>query len=72
MALGQYRNREGAERRMAALAAAGFPVRIVGNGVEAGASWWLDVAHAATVAADDLHRRSGAAQRQALECARLR
>lgn len=72
VALGQYRNREGAERRMAALAAAGFPVRIVGNGVEAGASWWLDAAHAATVAADDLHRRSGAAQRQALECARLR
>lgn len=72
VALGQYRNREGAERRMAALAAAGFPVRIVGNGVEAGASWWLDVAHAATAAADDLHRRSGAAQRQALECARLR
>ena len=25
-----------------------------------------------TAAADDLHRRSGAAQRQALECARLR
>ncbi|ALJ29767.1 sporulation protein [Stenotrophomonas acidaminiphila] len=72
VALGQYRNREGAERRMAALAAAGFPVRIVDNGVEAGASWWLDVAHAATAAADDLHRRSGAAQRQALECARLR
>lgn len=72
VALGQYRNREGAERRMAALAAAGFPVRIVGTGVEAGASWWLDAAHAATAAADDLHRRSGAAQRQALECARLR
>ncbi|MHC6216737.1 SPOR domain-containing protein [Stenotrophomonas acidaminiphila] len=72
VALGQYRNREGAERRMAALAAAGFPVRIVGSGVEAGASWWLDAAPAATAAADDLHRRSGAAQRQALECARLR
>jgi len=72
VALGQYRNREGAERRMAALAAAGFPVRVVGTGVEAGASWWLDAAHAATAAADDLHRRSGAAQRQALECARLR
>lgn len=72
VALGQYRNREGAERRLATLVAAGFPVRIVGNGVEAAASWWLDVAHAATVAADDLHRRSGAAQRQALECARLR
>ncbi len=72
VALGQYRNREGAERRMAALAAAGFPVRIVGSGAEAGASWWLDVAHAATAGADDLHKRSGAAQRQALECARLR
>ena len=72
VALGQYRNREGAERRLATLVAAGFPVRIVGNGVEADASWWLDVAHADTASAADLHKRSGAAQRQALECARLR
>ena len=72
VALGQYRNREGAERRLATLVAAGFPARIVGNGVEAAASWWLDVAHADTASAADLHKRSGAAQRQALECARLR
>ncbi len=72
VALGQYRNREGAERRLATLVAAGFPARIVGNGVEAAASWWLDVAHADTASTADLHKRSGAAQRQALECARLR
>lgn len=72
VALGQYRNREGAERRLAALAAAGFTARIVGNGAEAADSWWLDAAYADTASAEDLHKRSGAAQRQSLECARLR
>lgn len=72
VALGQYRNREGAERRLAALAAAGFTARIVGNGAEPADSWWLDAAYADTASAEDLHKRSGAAQRQSLECARLR
>lgn len=72
VALGQYRNREGAERRLAALTAAGFPARIVDNGAGAAALWWLDAAHAGTVAATDLQKRSGAAQRQSLDCARLR
>lgn len=72
VALGQYRNREGAERRLAALAAAGFTARIVANGAEATDSWWLDAAYADTASAEDLHKRSGAAQRQSLECARLR
>ncbi|WP_282275510.1 SPOR domain-containing protein [Stenotrophomonas sp. PS02297] len=72
VALGQYRNREGAERRLAALAAAGFTARIVGNGAEAADSWWLDAAYADTASAEDLLKRSGAAQRQSLECARLR
>ncbi|MCL7715337.1 SPOR domain-containing protein [Stenotrophomonas mori] len=71
VALGQYRNREGAERRLAALTAAGFPARIARNPGEGDASWWLDVAHAGQTAAE-LQRRSGAAQRQSLDCARLR
>jgi len=72
VALGQYRNREGAERRLSALTAAGFPARIVDNGAGAAAVWWLDTAHAGTVSAADLQKRSGAAQRQSLDCARLR
>ncbi|MQP74509.1 SPOR domain-containing protein [Stenotrophomonas sp. MYb238] len=72
VALGQYRNREGAERRLAALTAAGFPARIVDNGAGAAVLWWLDAAHAGTVAATDLQKRSGAPQRQSLDCARLR
>jgi len=72
VALGQYRNREGAERRLSALTAAGFPARIVDNGAGAVAVWWLDAAHAGTVSAADLQKRSGAAQHQSLDCARLR
>ena len=40
VALGQYRNREGAERRMAAVQAAGFQPRLVASG-DAG-QWWLE------------------------------
>jgi len=72
VALGQYRNREGAERRLAALTAAGFPARIVGNGAEAAARWWLDAAYAGTASMEDLRGRSGAPQQQSLDCARLR
>jgi cell division protein FtsN len=72
VALGQYRNREGAERRLSALTAAGFPARIVDNGAGAAAVWWLDAAHAGTVSPADLQKRSGAAQYQSLDCARLR
>ena len=72
VALGQYRNREGAERRLSALTAAGFPARIVDNGAGAAALWWLDAAHAGTVPAANLQKRSGATQRQSLDCARLR
>lgn len=72
VALGQYRNREGAERRLSALTAAGFPARIVDNGAGAAAVWWLDAAHAGTVSAADLQKRSGTAQYQSLDCARLR
>lgn len=44
IALGRYRNREGAERRQSQLVAAGFPARIHAIGEEGPSRWWLDVA----------------------------
>lgn len=70
VALGQYRNREGAERRLTSLTAAGFPAKLMTNGSETLPSWWLDVASGATPA--DLKQRASAAQQQSLNCARLR
>lgn len=71
IALGQYRNREGAERRLAALAAAGFNARLVG-GSEGSAQWWIDAALAAQATPSAARQRSGAAQQRSLECAGLR
>lgn len=70
IALGQYRSREGAERRLAAITAAGFPARLADNGSGAEASWWLDLA--STAAPATLARRAGAARQQSLDCTRLR
>jgi cell division protein FtsN len=72
VALGQYRNREGAERRQATLTAAGFPAKMVANGAETPASWWIDTAVAADSSASVVAQRSGAAQQPSLDCARLR
>ncbi|KRG43788.1 hypothetical protein ARC78_06875 [Stenotrophomonas pictorum JCM 9942] len=72
VALGQYRNREGAERRQAALTAAGFPARLVANGSETPPSWWIDASVAAGSSPAVLAQRSGAAQQQSLDCTRLR
>jgi len=71
IALGQYRNREGAERRMAALAAAGFSARLVG-GAAGTAQWWVDAALAGQATPSAARQRSGAAQQRSLECAGLR
>jgi hypothetical protein len=71
VALGQYRNREGAERRLATLVAAGFPARLAGGGNETPPTWWLDVASSSASPAT-LMQRAGAAQQQSLDCARLR
>lgn len=71
VALGQYRNREGAERRVAALKAAGFPATLM-PGADEAASWWIDAALAATAPASTLAQRSGATRQQSLDCARLR
>jgi cell division protein FtsN len=70
VALGQYRNREGAERRLSTLVAAGFPAKLVTSGNETPASWWLDVGSSADPAV--LKQRASAAQQQSLNCARLR
>lgn len=71
IALGQYRNREGAERRLAALSAAGFSARLVG-GSEGSAQWWVDAALADKASPSTARQRSGAAQQRSLECAGLR
>ncbi|WP_182267070.1 SPOR domain-containing protein [Stenotrophomonas maltophilia] len=70
VALGQYRNREGAERRMAAVQAAGFQPRLVASG-DAG-QWWLEGQLAAGTQPAQVQQRSGAAQSRSLECTRLR
>ncbi|WP_329842629.1 SPOR domain-containing protein [Stenotrophomonas hibiscicola] len=70
VALGQYRNREGAERRMAAVQAAGFQPRLVASG-DAG-QWWLEAQLAAGTQPAQAQQRSGAAQSRSLECTRLR
>lgn len=72
IALGQYRNREGAERRMAALSAAGFNARMVASGGDGSAQWWLDATLADQADPGAVRQRSGAAQQRSLDCARLR
>jgi len=70
VALGQYRNREGAERRMAAVQAAGFQPRLVASG-DAG-QWWLEGQLAAGTQPAQAQQRSGAAQSPSPESTRLR
>lgn len=72
IALGQYRNREGAERRMAALSAAGFNARLVASGGDGSAQWWLDATLAEGSDPASARQRSGAAQQRSLDCVRLR
>lgn len=72
IALGQYRNREGAERRMAALSAAGFNARLVASGGDGSSQWWVDATLADAASPNAARQRSGAAQQRSLECARLR
>jgi len=72
IALGQYRNREGADRRLAALSAAGFKAKMVASGGDGSAQWWLDATLAAGTEAAAARQRSGAAQQRSLECAHVR
>jgi hypothetical protein len=70
IALGQYRNREGADRRLAALSAAGFKATMVASGGDGSAQWWLDATLADGTDPAVARQRSGAAQHRSLECAR--
>lgn len=72
VALGQYRNREGAERRLASLTAAGFPAKLATSGTEIAPSWWVDTATAGAATPASLKQRAAAAQQQSFDCARLR
>lgn len=72
IALGRYRSREGAERRQAALRAAGFDAQLQPIGNEGAAQWWLDVAAAAGATASGLRSGAGAPQSRSLDCALLR
>ena len=70
IALGRYRNREGAERRLAALKAAGFDAQLAETGAPA-AQWWADIAAAAGVDAGQVRAAASARQSQPLDCAAL-
>jgi hypothetical protein len=69
IALGQYRSREGAERRQSELAAAGFRAEVVPSGGATGSRWWVE-ARAGTDEAK-LRALSVPGQRS-LDCATLR
>ena len=72
IALGRYRSREAAERRQAAMRAAGFEAQLQPLGNEGVAQWWLDIAAAANMGASALQTETGVAQSRSLDCALLR
>jgi hypothetical protein len=72
IALGLYHNQEGAQRRLAALQAAGFPAQMRASGEESPSQWWADVAAKPGFDAAQARAKAGAEQAQALDCAALR
>ncbi|CTP85053.1 hypothetical protein A6R71_12710 [Xanthomonas translucens pv. arrhenatheri] len=72
IALGQYRSREGAERRKAELAKAGFNVDLIPSGGSGQSRWWLDLRADSAAQAAALRRRLGAPRQRVLDCATLR
>lgn len=72
IALGLYRNRNGAERRQSALQAAGFPAQVRAAGEEGPSQWWADIATEQGMDAAQARAKAGAKQSQALDCAALR
>ncbi len=72
IALGVYRNRDGAEKRLGELQKAGFPVQLAAVGEEAPTpQWWADAALAADASAATARQR-GNAPAKTLDCAGLR
>ncbi|MEP6908334.1 MAG: SPOR domain-containing protein [Pseudoxanthomonas sp.] len=72
IALGRYGSKEGAERRLAALKAAGFDATVQAVGGDGAAQWWLDASAAADAAVAALRATAGAAQSRSLDCVMLR
>lgn len=71
VALGQFRNRDGAQRRLDELKAAGFAATLVPSQV-GDPGWWLDVRLAEGHSAATVRTLVGAERVQSLQCARLR
>ncbi|MDV0440494.1 SPOR domain-containing protein [Xanthomonas sacchari] len=72
IALGQYRSREGAERRRAELARAGFNADLIPSGGSGQSRWWLDLRADSAAQAATLRRQLGAARQRSVDCATLR
>lgn len=72
IALGRYRSRESAERRLSSLQAGGFPAQLQAIGDEGAAQWWLDLAAANGTTGPQLQALASAAQMRTLDCAALR
>ncbi|MBB6368253.1 hypothetical protein FHR56_003432 [Xanthomonas sacchari] len=72
IALGQYRSREGAERRRQELARAGFNADLIPNGGSGQPRWWLDLRADSAAQAAALRRQLGAARQRTVDCAALR
>ncbi|PPT90290.1 sporulation protein [Xanthomonas theicola] len=72
IALGQYRSREGAERRQAELARAGFNVDLIPSGGRGQSRWWLDLRADSAAQAGLLRRQFGAQRQRVLDCVTLR
>ena len=71
IALGRYGSREGAERRQAALKAAGFDAQLQVIGDEGQSRWWLDLAAAEGIGGARFKDLAAASQLRPLDCATL-
>jgi len=72
IALGRYRSRDAAERRLAELQAGGFTAQLQPVGRAGPSLWWLDAGAAEGADPAALARRASSAAPQPLECAALR
>lgn len=72
IALGRYRSREAAERRLARVQAAGFDAALQPVGRAGPGLWWLDAGVAEGVDAVALAQAASSGAPQALECTALR
>ncbi|CAN4280669.1 SPOR domain-containing protein [Pseudoxanthomonas sp. LjRoot125] len=72
IALGRYRSRDAAERRIAELQAGGFTAQLQPVGRAGPSLWWLDTGAAEGADPAALARRASSAPPQPLECTALR